>query len=81
MTEQEEQAYSEGNRAAWLHIYAEAARMLGYDGLPEARLAIEREQAVAALRILCRDHGDNDWPDDLHLRDVIDKHLGKHLYD
>jgi hypothetical protein len=24
-------------------------------------------------------HGDNDWPDDLHLADVIDKHLARHL--
>jgi hypothetical protein len=39
----------------------------------------EREQAVASLRDICRQFGDNDWPDDLHLADVLDKHLGRHL--
>ncbi len=40
----------------------------------------ERGAAVKMLRQLCADFGDNDWPDDLHLADVIDKHLGDHLY-
>jgi hypothetical protein len=34
-----------------------------------------------SLRNLCRDFGDNDWDDDLHLADVVEKHLGRHLYD
>lgn len=28
-----------------------------------------------ALRDLCRQYGDNDWPDDLHPVDAIEKHL------
>jgi hypothetical protein len=41
---------------------------------------IERKGIIAALRELCAAFGDNDWPDDLDLRDVIEKHLGKHLH-
>lgn len=40
----------------------------------------EREATIAALRILCGDFGDNDWLDDLHLADVVEKHLSKHLH-
>lgn len=40
-----------------------------------ARLISERQAAIQALRELCEDHGDNDWPDDLHLADIINKHL------
>jgi len=31
----------------------------------------ERTAVVALLREICQDHGDNDWPDNLHLYDVI----------
>ncbi len=34
----------------------------------------------AVLRNVCKDFGDNDWPDDLHLGDVIDKHLARYLH-
>ncbi len=40
----------------------------------------ERADAVRVLRGLCQEFGDNDWPDNLHLGDVIEKHLGKHLW-
>ena len=39
----------------------------------------EREIAIIVLRRLCAEHGDNDWPDELHLADVIEKHLANHL--
>lgn len=39
----------------------------------------ERQETIKSLRGLCKDFGDNDWPDDLHLADVIEKHLGKYL--
>ena len=39
----------------------------------------ERTAVVALLREICQDHGDNDWPDNLHLYDVIDKHLLRHI--
>jgi predicted secreted protein len=39
----------------------------------------EREDAVKLLREICEEHGDNDWADDLHLADVLEKHLYRHL--
>ena len=85
MTEAEEKLWMEGNRAAWVQLLNEAIRNLGYDDdLVKASLALwvaERERVIAQLRIACRDYGDNDWPDNLNLADVIDKHLLRHLYE
>lgn len=39
----------------------------------------ERQEAIVILRSLCEEFGDNDWGDDLHLADIIDKHLRRHL--
>ena len=39
----------------------------------------ERQAIVNQLRVLCDEYGDNDWPDDLHLGDVIEKHLARSL--
>ena len=41
----------------------------------------ERAGVVVTLRALCADFGDNDWPDDLDIADVIEKHLSRHLYE
>lgn len=78
--EKEELAYSAGARAAWARVLQTAVKELGDEAPESASLLLEREQATAALRTLCADFGDNDWPDDLHLADVIEKHLGKHLH-
>lgn len=47
--------------------------------LLEAR---EREikESKQLMREVCAEFGDNDWPDDLYLLDVLEKHLAKHLY-
>jgi hypothetical protein len=49
----------------------------------EARNELDERQlsaARAALRTLCDDLGlPNDWPDDLHLADVVEKHIGDPL--
>lgn len=37
-------------------------------------------ELLAGLRELCREYGDNDWPDNLHPLDVIEKHLTRPLY-
>jgi len=42
-------------------------------------LVAQLEETRAALRRVCEEHGDNDWRDDLHLADVVEKHLGRHL--
>ncbi len=56
------------------------ANSVGYDHkwLEKEWLA-ERKTAIAALRAVCSDHGDNDWSDRLHLADIIEKHLHRNL--
>lgn len=79
----EEKAYAQGERSAMISIVIECLKRLGYDEDPEVqRLAwvVEREETIRALRDTCRHFGDNDWPDDLHLADVLEKHLAKHLH-
>lgn len=39
----------------------------------------ERAATVRTLRDICEHYGDQDWPDDLYLPDVIEKHLRRHL--
>lgn len=82
MTDSEKElAYTKGNNAAYRFMLGECLRQLGQDS-PEwtaHRWKLERAAAVAMLRIVCAEHGDNDWPDTLHLADVIEKHLGRHL--
>jgi hypothetical protein len=87
MDEQYEALWLRGNRAAWKRLLDIAIRELGYpadeDGaipLSAAKLASEREAAIATLRRLCDDLGDNDWPDDLHLSDIIEKHLARYWH-
>jgi hypothetical protein len=81
MTAEEERAYVEGSRAAWLSMLRECLKQLGHDDTDAARVRwiAEREQTVAVLRTVCRTHGDNEWEDGCHLADVVDKHLYRHL--
>ena len=81
MSPEQEIAYTQGNRAAWQSLLSQCLRELGYDS-PEAnatRWAAEREAAIQSLRSICREHGDNEWDESLHLQDIIEKHLGDHL--
>ena len=73
--------WSRGYRAAMVGQLADVLHRLGYDDVEaqRARWIIEREQTVARLREVCRRFGDNDWSNDLHLGDVIDKHLAKYI--
>ncbi len=75
----DESSYSQGHRMAWRQILGEAIRQLGPDGSSES-WRTERADAIAALRTVCEEYGDNEWPDDLHLGDIIEKHLTKHLF-
>jgi len=82
LNENEELDYIRGSRAAWSCMLQECLSNLGYDN-PEAQKAswvLEREAAIAQLRDLCSEFGDNDWDEELHLADIVEKHLGKHLY-
>lgn len=75
--------YEEGRRQVWRQLLQECLKNLD---LSEAQLEglrwlQEREAALVELRAVCGDFGDNDWPNDLHLADVISGHLTSHLED
>ena len=81
MTEKEEKAYEEGNRQAWISMLQSCLQNLhGLKNLDTVKIIQERQQAIQILRSLCEEFGDNNWDDDLHLSDIIDKHLGKYLH-
>lgn len=75
-------AYTEGYRLALRQHLMLGLAHLGYEGAEKKALqwVVEREQAIGQLRALCKEFGDNDWDEQLHLADVIEKHLGKHLH-
>jgi hypothetical protein len=83
MTQDEEirqKAFDAGKRAANVHILRSLLKDLGYNRMDVlAALVIEREEAIVALRAVCTDHGDIDWTPDLHLADIIEKHLHRPL--
>lgn len=74
-----EKDYVRGKRTAYRSIMLSCMRELEPGAVLRERMAAERDEAIAILRNLCKTHGDNDWSEDLHLADIIDKHLGKHL--
>jgi hypothetical protein len=74
-----ERAYVTGHRRALIDMFGHFARSLhgGEVNLHRrlAALEAERLEAVTALRALCDVLGDNEWSDDLHLADVVNKHV------
>lgn len=76
-----EEQWARGHRAAWLGVLQTAIKELGYETteVEQAKWILEREQAVQSLRMACDDYGDNEWTERLHLGDVVDKHLVRHL--
>lgn len=81
MNENEEEAYEQESRQVWRTLLALCCKQLGYSDLEVAKVSwtIEREAAIMVLRSICREYNDNDWPADLNLSDIIDKHVYKHL--
>ena len=78
----QEEAYEQGFRMATLRMMGTCRHMLGTDDA-ESKLAFlleERELARVALKELCKEFGDADYPDNLYLPDVIEKRLGRSLY-
>lgn len=78
-----ERGYVDGRRAAFRRLLMMCLSELG-ESLDdtERQLIItrdERTDAVVALREVCEEFGDNDWLDNLHLADVIEKHLHRPL--
>lgn len=70
-----------GERSAYNNILRECLFSLGYEDVKNVGWVIERECLINSLRSLCEDFGDNDWDTDLNLSDVVDKHLGRYLYE
>jgi hypothetical protein len=91
LTEQEqdiyERGYREGKRSAMLSVLRTAMSALGVADVRDravmvtTEMTVERQEAIAALREVCGEFGDDEWPDDLSLADVIKKHLANHLHD
>lgn len=80
MTSKEEKAYIQGSNRAWMTMLAQCMRELGdFAEHDQARAVAMRAETIAALRSICAEFGDNDWPDNLHPADVIEKHLARHL--
>jgi hypothetical protein len=78
-----ERAFLEGKRRVFIEMLETALVGLGIDD-PEAKKAewvLERQEIIAFLRDACAAYGDNDWPDELHLVDVLEKHLMPRVYD
>ena len=78
----DEASYIEGQRQVRTRLLADCIRDLGYEKGTEtelAKLIIEREEAIAQLRRICETHGDNEWDENLHMADIIEKHLSRHL--
>ncbi|MBE9479820.1 MAG: hypothetical protein IMY80_07625 [Chloroflexi bacterium] len=80
----DERSYIEGRNSVLLHILEFTLRQLDIDkaDIETGHYAWieERKSAVNQLRELCKEFGDNNWSDDLHLGDVIEKHLARHLH-
>lgn len=80
LEEIKEESYLLGQRALLLGQLKDILKQLGKrEDTTKEDLIAEREEAVQALRSICEDHGDNEWDENLHLADIINKHLGKHL--
>lgn len=80
LQELNDQHYLMGQRAALLNQMRNSLREMGYnEEFTKERMIMEREDAINALRSICMEHGDNDWNEDLHMADIINKHLGNYL--
>ncbi len=76
-------ARQEGRRDVYAEILRLAIKGLadGSEDRDRVALLIERSDTISMLRRVCASFGDNYWPDSLHLADIIEKHLERHLYD
>jgi len=83
LTEKEREAredgYVEGRRSAYRSLLRECLSNLSETERSASAYAIERQETISVLRSLCAEHGDNDWPDNLYIPDIITKHLEPYL--
>ncbi len=76
-----EQHYINGKTQAYRDMLALCVRELAEPGVTVEKLLKERADTLLVIRRICEDYGDNDWPDELHLGDALEKHLERHLWD
>lgn len=78
-----EEAYMRGRKEMAMSIVRRLMPdlELAGDAATCAALSIQIVDAKSMLRTICDSHGDNDWEDDLHLVDILGKHLHDHLED
>jgi hypothetical protein len=70
-----EKDYVAGHRSAYTAMIAQCVQALGAEG-SQSDWIVEREQTRRALRQLADVlEIDADWPNHLHLADVIEKHI------
>jgi predicted secreted protein len=86
MTEKEELAYEQGQQIVWRRMLRKCITNLApcFNESADKQFALllaERSEAIAILRDLCEEFGDNNWDENLHLADIIEKHLGKYLHE
>lgn len=74
-TDPNDQKYISGYRDAYGFMLIDCLKILGYDECHKNGWIIERESAIAILRAICEDFGDNDWKENLSLNSIIEKHL------
>jgi predicted secreted protein len=79
--DKDDRHYIEGMKAAYKSMLSECISHLGAEDKDKYAWQLERAATVAALRSLCEDIGDNDWEDNLHLADVISKHIVPYIED
>ena len=80
-----ENLFLRGSRSAYRNMMTYCLQNLGVSNSTEIEIKIvklisEREDAISTLRSVCEECGDNYWPDELHLSDIIEKHLARYLY-
>ncbi len=88
--EREDEAYERGEADVYRRLLSMAILGIGATEIPDdadrmrlriARLEAEMADARVQLRKLCEDFGDTDWGDSLYLADVIERYLGRALYE
>lgn len=77
--EHDEWSYADGSRAVYHELLRLALAGLGYENVDREQALLLLDQTRTALRNVCAEFGDTDYPDDLHPADVIEKHLARHL--
>ena len=78
MNEAQTKLYIEGETNALKEIIVNCQhklRGLGVELKTSEQFSPERVDIIKTLRSLCDEHGNNDWDENLHISDILNKHL------